>query len=201
MADFPYTQVTGKLKSFFEKIQQIGKPELIDKKWLASIGLTASNDPTIVPVLKFIDFVDSSSKPTERWIAYRDKSRAKTVLAEGIRKGYDELFQTYPDAYRRGDNELKDFFTMHTSAGFQAISKTVTTFKTLCELADFEGVNRIFPTSTQVIQTENKVPVKIMKGSDAGVTININIQLTLPDTTDENVYNKLFEAMKKNLLS
>ena len=52
MADFPYTQVTGKLKSFFDKIQQVGKPDTIDKRWLASVGLKASNDPSIVPVLK-----------------------------------------------------------------------------------------------------------------------------------------------------
>lgn len=113
MADFPYTQVTGKLKSFFDKVQQVGKPDTIDKKWLSSIGLTASNAPSIVPVLKFIDFVDSLSRPTERWMAYRDKSRAKKVLAAGILKGYVELFQTYSDAYRRSDDELKALFNSH----------------------------------------------------------------------------------------
>lgn len=34
-----------------------------------------------------------------------------------------------------------------------------------------------------------------------GVTINLNIQLTVPETTDEKVYDKFFEAMKKHLLS
>lgn len=203
MADFPYTQVTGKLKSFFEKIQQVGKPDTVDKKWLASIGMKATNDPTIISVLRFIGFVDQSSKPTDRWMSYRDKSRAGKVLAEGVLEGYAELFQTYADAHRRSDEELKAFFSTKTTAGAQVVSKTVTTLKTLCELADFEGVSVEGPPvqPMQLTQDGLGAPTKIIKELGAGVTININVQLTLPDTTDESVYDKLFAAMKKHLLS
>jgi hypothetical protein len=202
MVDFPYTPVTRKLKTFFEKIQQVGKPDTVDKKWLASIGLNASNDPSLIPVLRFIGFIDQSSKPTDRWMKYRDKSRAGKVLAEGILEGFTYLFQTYPDAYRRSDDELKAFFTTKTTAGVQVVSKTVTTFKNLCELADFEGVSVENPLAqpVQLAQDGLGTPTKIIKELGAGVTININIQLTLPDTTDESVYDKLFAAMKKHLL-
>jgi hypothetical protein len=203
MADFPYTQVTGKLKSLFQKIQQVGKPDTVDKKWLASIGLKSSNDPSLIPVLRVIDFIDQSNNPTERWTRYRDKSQARKVLAEGILIGYAELFQTYPDAYRRSDDELKAFFTTKTKAGSQVVSKTVTTFKNLCELADFQDVpiEGSSVQSVQLTQGDIRAPTRIIKELEAGVTININIQLTLPDTTDESVYDKLFAAMKKHLLS
>jgi len=203
MADFPYTQVIGKLKPFFEKIQQVGKPDIVDKKWLASIGMNGTNDPTIIPVLRFIGFVDQSSKPTDRWMRYRDKSQSRQVLAEGIREGYAELFQTYEDAYRRSSEELKAFFNTRTTAGASVVSKTVTTFKNLCKLAGFESV----PVAGQTVQplklTQDglEAPTKIIKELGAGITININVQLTLPDTTDESVYDKLFAAMKKHLLS
>lgn len=203
MADFPYTQVTRKLKSFFDKIQQVGRPDTVDKKWLASIGMTASNDHTIIPVLKFIGFVDQSSQPTSRWTSYRDKSRARKILAEGIIEGYAELFQTYPDAHRRSDEELKAFFSTRTAAGAQVVSKTVTTFKALCKLADFEGAPvTSLPTQTeQVTQDDLATATRVTRELGAGVTLNINIQLTLPATTDENVYDKLFAAMKRHLLS
>jgi hypothetical protein len=206
MAEFPYTQVTGKLKSFFEKIQQVGKPDSVDKKWLASIGFRASNDPTIIPILKFIGFVDQAGKPTDRWLAYRDKSRARKVLAEGVCEGYIELFQTYPDAYQRGDNELKSFFSTRSTAGAQAISKTVTTFRTLCELADFSDVtvSAQIPQATAPsggVEVEHGIPRTVVQRLGGSITININIQLTLPETTDENVYNKLFAALKTHLLS
>lgn len=37
--------------------------------------------------------------------------------------------------------------------------------------------------------------------SQSGVTLNINIQLSVPETTDEKVYEKFFEALKKHLLT
>lgn len=203
MADFPYTQVTGKLRSFFDKIGQVGKPETVDKKWLASIGMKASNDPTIIPVLKFIGFIDPSGKPTSRWTNYRDKSRAGKVLAEGIVEGYADLFQVYPNANRRNDEELKSFFSTKTKGGAQVVSKTVTTFRNLCELAVFDDVSieTITSQSVQSSQESFEPSTKVVKELGTGITININVQLTLPETTDENVYDKLFASMKKHLLS
>ncbi|MBA4382907.1 MAG: hypothetical protein C0406_10110 [Sideroxydans sp.] len=209
MADFPYTQVTGKLKSFLEKIQQVGRPDIVDKKWLASLGFHASNDATIIPILKFIGFVDQSGKPIDnRWLTYRgDKSRARKVLAEGIYKGYTELFQTYPDAHQRSYSDLESFFSTRSTAGAQVISQTVKTFMTLCELADFSDVAAFVQLPTPeplspsgVVDAAPGITRTAVRGLGTGVTININIQLTLPETTDENVYNKFFEALKTHLL-
>jgi len=201
MAGFPYTQAPGRLKSFFSKIPQLGTPGAVDKKWLSSIGMQATNDPTIISVLRFIGFVDQSNKPTERWRDY--KSRAGKALAEGILEGYAELFHTYTDAHRRSDEELRAFFSTKTTAGAQVVSKTLTTFKTLCELADFQGVSVAGPPvqSEQLTLDGPGAPTEIIKELGPGVTININLQLTLPDTTDESVYDRLFAAMKKHLLS
>jgi len=203
MAEFPYSQAPNKLKTFFGKIQNVGKPDTIDKKWLASIGMTGSNDTRVITILKFIGFIDQANKPSERWINYRDKNRASKILAEGIVEGYKDLFQTYPDANIRSEDELKAFFSTKTKGGAQVIRKTATTFKTLCELADFEDKSVTnFPTQTKKVPPDGSTTqTKIIKELGPGVTVNINIQLTLPDTTDEDEYNKLFEAMKRHLLS
>lgn len=200
MADFPYTQVTGKLKNFFCKIVGIGVPKVVNKKWLSSIGFNASNDSTIIPVIRFVDFIDQSNAPTESWQKYRVENQARKVLAEGIRKGYDSLFQTYPDAYSRSDDQLKSFFKSKTLAGDQVITKTISTFKNLCELADFESIPE---KASDEIPVSKAHGIKITDNKElgTGVTININIQLTLPDTTDESVYDKLFISMKKHLIS
>lgn len=136
-------------------------------------------------------------------MAYRNKTRSGKVLAEGILEGYNELYQLYPDAHTRNIDELKAFFVTKSTSGKQVISKTVTTFRKLCELADFEGVEIESQTSvsTESAEYELEAPTKIIKGLGAGVTININIQLALPATKDESVYDDLFKAMKKHLLS
>jgi len=42
---------------------------------------------------------------------------------------------------------------------------------------------------------------KITNELGQNVTLNINVQLTIPDTDDEKVYENFFKAMKKHLLS
>ena len=204
MADFPYTSVTGKLRAFFEKIQMVGKPDNVDVKWLASVGFTATNDRTIVPILKFVGFVDQAGAPTDKWMTYRDKSRAAKVLAQAIREGYAELFRLYPDACRRSDDELKAFFTTKTKGAAQVVAKTVATFKTLCGLADFSDAAAPVVAPSQTPPTSDAtsagLPAKTLQSLGANVAVIVNIQLTLPETADETVYDKLFAAMKKHLL-
>lgn len=54
---------------------------------------------------------------------------------------------------------------------------------------------------------DSSITKKLKEGIEKGqtfqkeVVININIQLTVPETTNEEVYEKFFAAMKKNLLS
>ena len=208
MPDFPYSTVIGKLKTFFEKIQTIGIPDTANTKWLPSIGFRSSNDPSILTVARFIGFIDQSAKPTQYWRDYRDKSRSSQVMADCLRRSYDELFNTYPDAYNRSDEELKNFFSTKTSAGDQAVIKTVGTFKALCSLADFTQPNNPptpnRDTSNIPSQGQNEiVPHKVTYSPEvqSGLTVNINIELSLPSTTEKEVYDNLFAALKKHILS
>lgn len=53
-------------------------------------------------------------------------------------------------------------------------------------------------------QQENNKPSftkQITSNLGSSVTLNINIQLTIPETENEKVYESFFEAMKKHLLS
>jgi hypothetical protein len=172
---------------------------------LESINFKGSNDPTMIPVLRFIDFIDTSAKPTEKWISYRNRTQAGKVLASGIIKGYGDLFSVYPDANKKSDDELKSFFSSRTSGGEQVIQKTLTTLKTLCSLANFDD-NKYEDQERMNSDLQHNDPKLDQKKDhrirlESGYTINLNIQLTLPETTDETVYDKLFSSMKKNLLS
>jgi len=207
MADFPYTKVTGKLQVFFKKIQEIGVPPSASTAWLPVIGFGSNNDRTIIKVAKFIGFIDSSNKPTSRWRSYRDHSKAKGIMAEGIKEGYKELFDLYPDAYQRSDVELKNFFRSQSSEGDQVITSMVATFKALCSLADFSESNiSDEQAEIQVLNPESKPThsapiITTSREMPSGITININIELSLPPTTEKDVYDNLFAALKKHILS
>lgn len=207
MAEIIYTIVPGKLKELLQKIRTMGVPPKASVEWLKSIGFKSSNDPSMLRVLKGIGLAGDDGTPAQPWRDYRGGDH-KAVLARCIRSGYADLFQTYPDAYTRGNDALEHFFAAKSDAGGGAITMTVSTFKALCQVSDFGSGSGEESGSPAHEEIEAQPPamaknqVKAPGGQrTAGSTINITIQLTLPETTDEAVYEKFFAAMNKHLLA
>jgi hypothetical protein len=205
MTDFPYTQNTGKLKEFLKTIRGIGVPTTgATQDWFQSIGFKSSNDRPILRVMRFIGFIDSTSKPTDLWMQYRGPDHQE-ILAKGIIQGYKDLFDVYPDAYSRSSKELEHYFTQKSTAGKRVIDNTIATFKTLCELAEFNGTtpqhDEPKPQDGASVGEQLAKSRDLIKNQAKGssITMNINIQLTLPDTTDATVYDNFFAAMKKHI--
>lgn len=205
MADFIYTTVPGKVPALMQKIREVGRPPKATAAWLKSIGFTSSNDPSLLPILEFIDFVDAQRVPTQRWKDYRGADYKK-VLGDAIVAGYASLYATYPDAHNRGNSDLEAFFASQTSAGKQAISKMVSTFKNLSQNAEF-GAAEVGVVSQPDVPPAGagSSPAVVKQGVahqlGQGVIVNINIELTLPETEDAEMYDKFFKAMRKHLLS
>lgn len=202
MAEFPYTPQPTKIKPFFDHIQKTGVPPKVTYKYLESGGFKSKNDRYLVGILKFVDFLDSTGKPTETWHAYRHKEAAPGVMAKAIRAAYSDLFNTYPDAYRKDNEALRNYFSTQTVVAESTLGLIVRTFTVLCELADFEGL------AADVLAAPRTAPAPELVGPSPtalralpGMTVNINIQLALPATEDASIYEKLFAALKKHLLS
>ena len=196
MADFPYVPNPAGLKKFFAHIQSAGVPEKVTIKYLEKVGFKSTNDRYIIGVLTFLGFTDSSGVPTDMWSKYRSRSNAATTLAGAIQSRYDDLFQTYPDAYRKDNEALRNYFSPHTKVAERTLGLIVSTFKALCELANFEGAEPV-----QRRKPEGKPAGARPPAPSQLPAVNINIQLQLPATDDATIYDKLFAALKKHLLS
>src|SRR5690606_27991411 len=108
---------------------------------------------------------------------------------------------------------LTNFFKTETGLGERAVSYMVRTFKTLVELADFSSTRyeqthsgQITPTISQSDSTTVPLDVEMPQlthaaQTPAGLSVNINIQLTIPESKDPEVYDNFFAALKKHLLS
>jgi hypothetical protein len=204
LPDYTYTTVPGKIPDLLRKIRETGLPPKATRHWLTTIGFKGSNDRTLLRVLKFINFADGSGVPGELWKDYRGSGHGR-ALGAGILKGYADLFNTYPDAHNRNNKELEDFFGSKTSAGRPVIELMVRTFKTLSAGAEFGeaelGQPLPIPAGDSMVGSTPIRQTAVTRVLGSALTVNINIQLTLPDTTDEQVYEKFFAAMKKHLLS
>ena len=197
MPDYPYILVTGKLKNFLQHIQTAGVPSKVTNSYLASVGYKSSNDSKIVPVLKFIGFLDSLGTPTSSYRDYRDKYRAPLVLGIAIRNAYSELFSLYPDANQKDSEALRNFLSSKTNQGESVLSAIVLTFQALCSIAKFDELP---PTGQSSATPPKSSDTRGQQKSHGLQSININIQLTLPETTNSAVFEEIFKAMKKYLL-
>ncbi len=209
-SDFPYANVPSKLPELLDKIRSIGIPPTVTTKWLESIGFKSSNHRGMLKVLSFINFIDSSNSPTDHWKGYRGKD-AKTVLAKAIRSGYSELFDTYPDANLRNDTDLEHYFSTRSTAGKQVVTRLVRTFKTLCELADFEKnpassvieSEQSSPEKAITSQLSTQMPAKMKKIeaiSHIEPQFTFNIQVVLPENASSETYDNIFKSISVHLL-
>ncbi|MBR9701464.1 DUF5343 domain-containing protein [Candidatus Pacearchaeota archaeon] len=201
MANFVYIVKTGSIKSFFEKIISLGVPEKITTKWLESIGLKSTNDRAIITLLKALKFIDNSGTPTDTYKQYRNSSLSKIIMSKAIKEYYSSLFKVYPNANEKDIEALNNFFRSHTNVGEKALTLMTATFRALCGLGDFKSEIKIPETIKEDGKLETDIEVNNQGGMQKkNVTINLNVQLTLPETENEEIYNKLFKSMKQNLL-
>jgi hypothetical protein len=199
MAVFPYTQVPGKLKQFLAKIREIGVPPKVTVQSLKTLGFKSSNDATLIPVLKFIGFLDQSGTPTTKWSQYRG-AKARAVLGAAIQEGYSALYDIYPDAHKRSQEELEDVFSTSSSAGKAVIQKTVTTFRALAGEADFVEAE----SSLETLGPLHAAPVTHASSGPAVKTsplpsLHIDLQIHIsPESSPEQI-EQIFASMAKHL--
>jgi hypothetical protein len=205
--NYPYHVIAANVKKFLQHIQGAGVPPKVTFQYITSVGFKSTNDRAILTVLKFIKFVDNSGVPTKLWQAYRVKSQSPKVLAGALKTAYKTLFDTYPDANRKDNEALRNFFSSHTSVAENTVTLMVRTFKTMAEMGNFDSPADVPDVDVEPADTEDKgdgtppVKRKVITATPNGMTVNINIQLQIPATDKADVYDSFFAAMKKHLLS
>lgn len=203
MADYPYTTVPGKLKPFLEKIRTVGVPNKVDLNWLKIIGFKSSNDRSLIYIIKYIGFIDQSGKPTSTWTSFRG-ANYKFVLGDAIRSGYSELYKIYPNAHIQSTSELTHVFSTSSSAGAQAIAKTVATFKTLTQEAEFaeditKNKKETRPEHTNMEQGHAGESMPLNASTARSPEIHIDIQIHISPESNADQIDAIFKSMSKHL--
>lgn len=204
---YPYVQGVDKFKEFWAKLGSTGIPPKIDTNYLKSLGFTSSNDRKFPQVLRFLDLIDDSSAPTDVYRpVFREGDQGKAVLAKLVRENYADLFSMYPDAHRKDTEAIQNFFRARTDVGDKAVQTMTATFRTVCSLADFDkepSAAAKVPEETNGAKPEG-ADEKVHKGAVSKttqpLTINVNIQLEIPATSEADVYDNLFSSMAKHIL-
>lgn len=210
---YPYTQNPGNLIAVVEKITGNGVPDKFTQKELGVWGYTSSNDRRIIGVLRYIRFLDDKSAPTDLW--KKARVDAKGAVAEGVRAGYADLYKTFPNAEKRDNEALTNYFKGNTNVGDAAIKRMVSTFKALAEFGNFSASHEpataaVGPVAAASAGAKPAPPghspavgAPVFSSTQVGIggspSVNLNIELQLPADPTGDIYDKFFAAMRKHL--
>lgn len=199
-----YVLPITRIPDLFQKIRDGQAPERVTQQLLKDWGFASTTDRAFIPLLKAIGFLSADGKPTPRYLDYRDHSRSKQVLGEGIREAYGDIFliKEKPTNSDRAavEGKFKSFHNVSDNvAGLMA-----KTFFALLPLADLSSRSSsitpsLKPTEPTQPEENEPPPVPAHSRSIRGAGLHYNIQIHLPATKDIEVYNAIFKSLREHL--
>lgn len=207
----PYMTSSGLIPKILEKIQVAKRPERFTQDFLETkLGHPGGSARSIIPLLKRLEFLGSDGSPTDLYNQFRNAETQGIALAQGMKKAFSQLFERNEYVYDLDRPKLTSLIVEITgrAKGDPMVRAIVGTFLKLKDLADFESDIPLEPED----ETENResqtprmpattdVTQPLTPRSDVGLNISYTIKLNLPETTDPNVFNAIFKALRENLL-
>lgn len=212
--EVPYMPSVANLHKVLDAIQRAAAPETFHLDFLKDLGFTSSNDRGAVKLLKFLGFLDGSGRPQTAYREFMDQSKAKHVLAKQLRLAYDDLFKADLKANEKSVEHLKGWFKTKTGSGDAVAKKIATTFKSLCQYADFSQASHSEqPAPPPVDQsTEKPRPAELQADGREGIINGGNgragngfglvyrFEIHLPDTQNVDTFRAIFKALREELM-
>lgn len=204
----PTSYMTGsfnKVPAYFDTILTAKAPEKFTIKFFENLGFTSSNDRLFINVLKVIGLLDEMGVPTNKYFEFMDQSKSKRIVAEGIRNAYEDLFQINKNAQNMNKSEIEGKFKTLTSGskGQRAISFMASTFKALCDYADWTESTNSSVKLEDKSEISKEIPIEKTSNqcnnTSGAVTLNYDIHIHLPATRDSAIYDALFESLTKHI--
>lgn len=200
-----YTEAYGKLGDFFSKLRDGQAPPQFTNQYLRDLGFKSNKQRAYNPLLKTLGFLTPDGKPTQRYKDYRDHSKSKVIMADGLKEAYADVFliKAKPTASDHAAVEGK-FKSYHNASDRVALNMR-RTFFSLLALADLDNTNSQEIRSEDNSQNDDSPldqvggirPPQIPLGHSPG--LHYNIQIHLPATKDIEVYNAIFKSLKEHL--
>jgi len=209
-----YLQTTKNVDSFFNSLITAKAPEVFTQRFLESLEFKSTNDRLFIGVLKSLGFLDANGKPTERYFRFLDQSQSKRVLAEALQEAYSDLFAVNTKANDLTATEVKNKFRTLTQGknSENVLTLMANTFKALVEYAEWQPEEKkttkkeAEPKKQEAeLESEKREDQVLHLDKDENETklqtpqLHYNIQIHLPESRDQAVYDAIFNSLKKHL--
>lgn len=204
-----YLVTTKNLENFLTAIIGAQTPDRFTQKFLESLEFKSANDRLFIKMLKELGFLDASGVPTERYNEYLDQTQSKVVLAQAIRDAYADLFRVNVKADQLSEAEVKGKIKTLTGGkkSDNVYNWMAKTFVALCSQADFSTSPNNIELNAKSKDAEAALSDTEFGGEShppgasfaKALSLHYNIQIILPDTRDQKVYEAIFSSLRKHL--
>jgi hypothetical protein len=209
-----YLVTTKNVESFFNSLITAKAPEVFTQKVLENLEFKSTNDRLYISLLKSLGFLDANGAPSERYFKFLDQSQSKRVLAEAIQDAYSDLFAINVKANELTVAEVKNKFRTLTQGknSDNVLALMANTFKALVDYAEWTPNPKKSPPKKEGDQNPSdgkpgKLEDKTLQHEDDDDSsaklqqpqLHYNIQIHLPDSRDQAVYDAIFKSLKKHL--
>jgi Family of unknown function (DUF5343) len=202
----PYLASPGSIKKALDKIKVAATPPRVTVDFVATkLHMKGGVGAAIIPYLKKIGFVAPDGTPTDIYKRFRNPTTAGSAGAEALKIGYAPLGEQNEYFYELDDNDFAALVTQVTGAahGDNVAKLICSTFKNLKSFADFDA--KAPSASKQDDESEEEADSPESghgNGSDrVKLGLSCTINLNLPATSDQAVFNAIFKSIKEHLLS
>jgi hypothetical protein len=192
---FPYTTTIGALRKILEEIPKRPKPSAFNFALINTWGIKDNNARTVFGVIKAIGLIDNGDNPTSHYVDYMKNDTGAVSLGNRIKETNSQLFQTSHEPHRESQENLRNFFNIHSGGSQAIINLQIQTFKTLSEFADFSGQG----TSSQQASNPSAASASQSPSGNStnGPTISINLHIHLPETKSRADYEEIIKDIAK----
>jgi hypothetical protein len=209
-ATLPYLPSPGSIKNALEKIRAAATPERFTKDFVSTIlHIKGGTGSVIPPFLKRIGFVGTDGVPTDLYRKFRNPAKGGAAVADAIKIGYRELLQANEYFYKLSEKELKALIVQVTGLGAndRVITLVYSSLMALMGFADFDHIPEFLEEVSQVnheFDAQRKIELPngaVSPKGRVGLNLSYTINLNLPATSDQAVFNAIFRSLKEHLLS
>ena len=199
-----YLAQVKNLGAILKAIRGAQAPEKFITRFLEQLDFKSTNDRNIIAVLKGLGFLDDSGAPKQRYFDYLDETQHKTVMGQAIQEAYADLFKVNSKANEMSQAEVKAKLKTLTqgSKGDVVLNKMAMTFTALCKESTFTAgtANKQVAEEQQAEKTEDKKTAEHHEDKKRPMNLNYIINIELPPTRDQAVYDAIFRSLREHIL-
>ena len=201
----PYLVSPGSVKTALDRIRSAATPDRVTVDFVNTIlQIKGGTGSAIIPFLKKIGLVASDGAPTELYKRFRNPTIGGTAIADAVQIGYRPLKDANEYFYKLPEKDLMNLILQVTGLEHDnKVAKLVfSTLQGLKNFADFDSLPH-----EEVAEAKEITPIPVQASQAAppsqklGLNLSYTINLNLPATSDQAVFNAIFKSLKENLIS